>query len=400
VGGALALAALFAVLLSWRASPWLFALNLGCLAVALSLPAVPRARLAVAGLADFAAAGVSWAFAVAGGPVRAVRHDLDVRELVEPLRSGRGTAFVRGVVVAAPVLVVFAALFAAADAVFAQLLQDALPQTSGLGPHVVRIALWAWLGAGALWIVAGRSLTVAPQVDDGRERLGFVETALVLGLLDLLFAAFVLVQFRAFFGGADWVRRNADLTYAQYARQGFFQLLAVTVLAVAVLLVLDWLHGGQTVATAALSAMFVLLVGAVMASALQRMRLYQREYGLTELRLYATACMLWLGVVLTWLCVTVLRGRRGAFATGFVASALLTVVVLNALNPDALIARVDIDRAESGKPVDVGYLLGLSEDAAPTIAARLSERPRVDCDSGWRGWSVSRAQARRLLCDR
>ena len=65
-----------------------------------------------------------------------------------------------------------------------------------------------------------------------------------------------------------------------------------------------------------------------MASALERMRLYQRAYGLTELRLYSTAFMLWLAAVCCWFLVTVLRGRRSGFAIGAVVTALATVVAL------------------------------------------------------------------------
>jgi hypothetical protein len=101
------------------------------------------------------------------------------------------------------------------------------------------------------------------------------------------------------------------------------------------------------------------------------MRLYQREFGLTEARVYATALMLWLGVVLAWLAVTVLRGRRQLFAGGAVATALAAIVALNAVNPDGLIARVNVERAGDGRPVDLAYLLRLSDDATPTLAREL-----------------------------
>ncbi|MBA2384669.1 MAG: DUF4173 domain-containing protein [Actinobacteria bacterium] len=55
-----------------------------------------------------------------------------------------------------------------------------------------------------------------------------------LALLDLLFLAFVAVQFAVLFGGHDRVVETAGLTYADYARSGFWQLLAATVLTFAV----------------------------------------------------------------------------------------------------------------------------------------------------------------------
>src|SRR5206468_3878865 len=126
----------------------------------------------------------------------------------------------------------------------------------------------------------------------------------------------------------------------------------------------------DTIAFRALSALLVVLLFVVMASALERMRLYQRAYGLTELRLYSTAFMLWLAAVCCWFVVTVFRGRRSGFAIGAVVTALATVVALNVANPDALIARIDIDRARAERPLDVGYVLGLSADAVPPLGHR------------------------------
>ena len=50
-----------------------------------------------------------------------------------------------------------------------------------------------------------------------------------LTAVNLLFAAFVAVQLTALFGGDAWVLKTAGLTYAEYARQGFFQLVIVSV---------------------------------------------------------------------------------------------------------------------------------------------------------------------------
>jgi uncharacterized protein DUF4153 len=60
-----------------------------------------------------------------------------------------------------------------------------------------------------------------------------------LGALNLLFLAFVVVQFRYLFGGEGLVEERVGLTYAEYARHGFFELVAVSVLVLVVLLAAD-----------------------------------------------------------------------------------------------------------------------------------------------------------------
>ena len=120
----------------------------------------------------------------------------------------------------------------------------------------------------------------------------------VFGLVNVLFLTFVGVQFRYLFGGADRVESSSTLTYAEYARRGFFELVAVAGLAALFLLFTHWLlPRGQSRLHrfyAAFAALLVALVFVVMASALQRMRLYTETFGLTELRLYTTAFMVWL----------------------------------------------------------------------------------------------------------
>jgi len=142
---------------------------------------------------------------------------------------------------------------------------------------------------------------------------------------------------------------------------------------------------------------------------LEARRPYQREYGLTELRLYVTAFIVWLAVVFAWAAVTVLRSRRDLFAIGALVSGFAAIFALHALNPDALIARTNLDRPN----LDLVYLTGLSDDATPTLVDAL---PRLDPDQretlelhlrdrdgaggrDWRTWNLSRHWAEAALDD-
>src|SRR5919206_568124 len=125
-----------------------------------------------------------------------------------------------------------------------------------------------------------------------RPRIGIVEIGIVLALVDLLFLAFVVVQFRYLFGGRALVEARTHLTYAEYARHGFFELVVVAALVLPLLLLADWALRRERRRDhrifAVLAATLVVLLLAVVASAFERLRLYQQVYGLTELRVYAT----------------------------------------------------------------------------------------------------------------
>jgi hypothetical protein len=285
----------------------------------------------------------------------------------------------------------------------------AVPNPRELLTHVLLVAVFGWVSAGLLREHIFKPEPFELKVEPKRT-LGGTELTVVLALLNLLFLAFVLVQLRYLFGGESVVEARTSLSYAEYARHGFFELVAVAALVLPLLLFADWLRrrdrGRQDVLFRILAGTLIVLLFVVMASALQRMRLYQREYGLTELRFYVTGTMIWLAVVFVWAAATVLRGRRQLFAVGALVSGFAAIAAVNVINPDALIARTNLDRSK----LDLPYLLNLSDDATPELvkalptleprlreqlAAELASRRRSGSD--WRTWNWSRHRAQAEL---
>jgi hypothetical protein len=232
----------------------------------------------------------------------------------------------------------------------------------------------------------------------------------ILGTLVLLFGAFVLVQIRYLFGGHALVERLAGLTYSEYARRGFFELVVAAALLLPVIMAVDWSRRRErgSRAFAIPAACLVALLAVVIASAAQRLNVYQDAYGLTELRLYALSSLGLVAAACAWFSATVLRGQPRPFIAGCLALALTTVVVLDVANAEAAISKVNIERAAEGKRFDADYLLRLGPDAVPAIIARLSRIPESDrCFvavnlwdrwsdgiSDWRRWSLSESRAR------
>ena len=400
---------LFSALVAWRDSTWLAALDLFAVVVALSVGALRTPRpLHRAGLTDYAV-GLAHAGGAAGGKAATLmQEDIDWNELPKGPQGRQAVAIGRGLMLAAPLLFLFGALFVAADSVFQDYVSSAVPNYGDLMLHVALIALFAWVSAGLL-----REYLTRPSPAEARiepwYRLGATELTIVFALLDLLFLAFVLVQLRYLFGGASLVEERTSLTYAEYARHGFFELVTVAVLVVPLLLLADWARrrepGRSDRIFKLLAGSLILLLFVVMASALQRMRLYQREYGLTELRVYVTGCMLWIAVVLVWTAFTVLRGRRDLFAVGALVSGFAAILAINVVNPDALITRTNLDRPN----LDLPYLMRLSDDATPELvkalptldpqqrdllAAELASRRH---EQSWRNWNWSRHRAQQAL---
>jgi hypothetical protein len=234
-----------------------------------------------------------------------------------------------------------------------------------------------------------------------------VEWALPVGLLVALFAVFVAVQATVLFGDREYVMRTVGLTFAEYARRGFWQLLLVTLLTLAVMAVA--VRKAPRAGTGDRALLRVLLgalaFGAlvVVASALWRMNIYEQAYGYTRLRVLVSAVELALGGVFVLAVAAGVRLRFDWLPSAVAEVAVLTVLGLAALDPDRFIAAHNVDRYAQTDKIDVHYLATLSADAAPELdrlpanlrrcaLAKLA-KDLADHPDGWRTYNASRARA-------
>jgi len=379
----------FALALAWRDAGFLQVLNVFMLLVmlAITFARLRQTALARMGIADLTADLIRMAMAGLSGVVPILAED--VRATAPTLQPGAkraAVAVLRGLLMAIPLLLLFGALLGAADPVFARLATGWLPERFGdhIWLSILVIAVLAWGLAGVFREALGGRPWALPEPGAVRRsyigalELGPIELWMIVGGLNALFLAFVIIQFRYLFAGADVIGVGGLwMTHAQYARQGFFELLFVTALVLPVLLLVHWLtspdHPLAGRVYRALAGVMVGLVGVMMVSALYRMWLYVERFGLTSSRLYALAVMAGLALVLAWFCATVLWRRRERFAVGALAAAVVVIVLLNVLSPDALVARVNIGRWAAGHPLDAVYLTTLSADAAPVVLYSLEE---------------------------
>ncbi len=287
---------------------------------------------------------------------------------------------------ALPILAVFAALFSAADPIFASWLGELIEllRIEKLPEYILRlflIGMWTLITVGLLLYALLKSEQESLLGIDKpwlAHFLGFQETMVMLGSVNLLFLSFVTIQFRYFFGG----EKNISLegfTYAEYARRGFGELLAAAFFTLLLIIALNSISRrstrGQSRVFTIFSSLLSLFIGVILVSSHQRLALYEAAYGFTRLRTYAHLCILWIGILFAGvLALEILRKPRyfTLAALGAVAGFVLT---MNAVSVDALIARRNILRAARQEdPLDAHYLKRLSSDAVPAII-KLAETP-------------------------
>ncbi len=322
-----------------------------------------------------------------------------------------------GLLIALPLLCVFTALFVSADLVFKNLVREAIESFS-LPDLIGQSLLTSFLG----WLIAGlfvyaltrhrggaetEASTLEEAVANGepneraagtsegtgtavqwtpRTWLGSLEASVVLFSIDALFLVFVVIQFATLFGGEAFLK-SQGLTYSEYARRGFFELLTVSLIVLGLILVMDYISRRETTTQKLVfvfgCGLMIVMTIVILASAFFRMSLYEQAYGFTRLRLQTHVFMIWLALLLTFVLIILITNRVRLFATGALVFAIGVVGTLDVINQDAWIVQRNLERYRQGESLDVEYVGRLSADAVPSLMSLLYEyEPEIGAQAG------------------
>lgn len=327
--------------------------------------------------------------------------------------SKRGPKSVRPLIsvgVAFVLLLVFGSLLAGADKAFNDFLEGLVPDWE-IGTFVQS----AFYGAVAAFGAVGACYLVAAPADideDAETKPGTLrlkDYGLPVGALVVLFAGFVGTQIAVLFGGEEYVMRTAGVTFAEYARSGFWQLLWVTILTLAIIAGVARFAAKQTAQEQLwlriLLGALALLTLVIVTSALSRMWFYQQAYGWTVLRLLVASCEIWLGLVYLMVIASGITLRANWLPRAIVGTGSAFFLAVAVMNPERLVADYNVTRFEATKKIDTYYLSTLSADAVPALL-RLPQEER-DCalkwlkvqdnTADWREWNLARHNARNSL---
>lgn len=337
-------------------------------------------------------------------------------------RRLRGSPLARGILLAVPALAVFSLLFASADPIFSKILSNPLdwldPESVGeIMARVFVVALLSYLLGGLFMHSINHRATFDDFPEPKTRTKGFTEAIVVVASIDLLFAMFVTVQLRYFFAGEAAVK-TFGMTYSDYARRGFGELVTVAILTLFLFLGLGLLtsptSGRMARTFSVLGTVWILLTSVILVSALQRLLLYEDAYGFTRLRTYTHVFIFCLAALLVGTLALQWWGRLRAFAFLSLIVSLVFLLSLNVLGVDAFVANRNLSRWVEGRELDLFYLSRLSSDAVPVVVARAGElapeartalNRMLSCTSwnlnpdgeAWQSFHFSRQRARRSL---
>ncbi len=306
------------------------------------------------------------------------KYKLMFRDLI-PSKDGDNAVIKKigiGVIIALPLLLLFSAFFVDADAIFAQKLKEFFDFEHSLGWRIVRTILGTLLFGAFFYVVIDKEHTLTYQ-EKNIAKFDSVIVGTILTLINILFLAFVSIQISYLFAGKTFVFEN-DITSADYARSGFFELLGVILLSALIMLIVYRSYSAHKLPKfiTFLQVFLMVQVGIIAASALKRMNIYQIDYGYTVLRLYVE-WFIYFTLFILLVSVVSLIGRITFWRFFYMSilTGLAALVLVSFINVDSIIAKENIHRfVEEEKTLDVSYFKKLSLDAFPDMILLLDEK--------------------------
>ncbi|SDM42596.1 DUF4153 domain-containing protein [Bacillus sp. OK048] len=321
-----------------------------------------------------------------------------------------------GILISVPVLFVVLGLLISADAQFERII-GGIPQWLQLinGEVVFRIVVvlfYTFAFFGLMQTLLKKQLNAI--ISDGDKqtfKLDSIITITVLVLINAVYVLFTIVQFKYFFSGS----LQGELTYAEYARKGFFELLFVTLINLSItIIVLTFVDRNLGFIKRFIQFLLTALVlssAVLLSSAFMRLSMYEDAYGFSFIRIMAHSFMIFLVVIFMYTFIKIWIEKLSLFHFYFISS-LLYYTLMNVIDVEKMIVSKNIDRYEQTGKIDIHYLNSLSytgvlglidlyEDNAqlPGLKNILLERKNAaNFDSiPWQSYNLKRVQANQEL---
>lgn len=333
---------------------------------------------------DYVTTAYHFIISMFGRPIEILKSRPDTssdKPIQSPLRQffHQALPVFTGLLIALPIVLVLGALLSLADPIFNDWLVNLLGflDLGRIPEYIFRlfyvVVIFGYLFTGIyLHAILPKQQEARPDHERNwlKPFLGWTESTVILICVNLLFTVFVFIQFRYLFGGNANISETA-YTYSEYARRGFGELLAVAIISLFLYLILGAITRQKTsVKHVIFSVLAVVLMGLVLimlASAFQRLFLYENAYGFTRLRIYTHVFIAWLAVLLAASILFEIIRRRGTFVLALLLCIFGFCFTLGIINVDGLIVRQNVQRVYLGEEFDSYYIKTLSSDAIPAL---------------------------------
>ncbi|MBZ9688773.1 DUF4173 domain-containing protein [Clostridium estertheticum] len=286
--------------------------------------------------------------------------------------SSTNKNILRGVIISIPLLIVILVLLTSADMVFKSYVSNFSIgfENISLGKiinHLMVIII-------AFIIIFSYIWSFKYTCDEGENTRKDIQwepvTILtIIFMINIVYLLFSIVQFSYLYGGGNNFIPQ-EFTYSEYARKGFFELVAVTIINFTILLTSMKFIKKDNKTINNVSNIFLTILVAftfnMLFSAHYKMSLYEQTYGFTYLRIFVHIFMLMLFMLFIVALIGIWK-RNMPLNKAIIVIGLSMFILVNYINVDKIIASKNIDIYYETQKIDVQYLRSLSYDVIPEI---------------------------------
>lgn len=280
-----------------------------------------------------------------------------------------------GLAGAIPVLLVVIPLLISSDAAFGGMMENIFKNTTG---NIFKAVLG--VNASVFVLSYGVSLKKGDIAKIGKSNFSGIENAYIISFLSAVSFCYVLYLFSQlayFFSAFKGFLPDGEITFAQYARKGFFEMCAIAVINLNIvflaLLFSKKKNGKACNGIKILSTFIAIFTLIIISTAISKMVLYIDAFGMTVLRITTSAFMVFLAIVFISVVLRIYFTKINIVKTGLIAASFI-LIVLGSINVNGVCAKYNYESYKSQKldSVDLKAMYDLGDEGIPYLV-RLSE---------------------------
>lgn len=329
---------------------------------------------------------------------------------------------IKGILITIPIALFVLILLATADEIFGKIFIDTFKAI------IIEISKWNLYGISlrivaillSFLYLAAFIYTLTLKYDKGEEETKQTKEKdnttikIILGTLNVMYLFFCIVQIKSLFIG------KVNVNYSQYARQGFFQLMIVSIINIITILIAKKSIKKETKVFNYINIMSIIMIiftFIILISSAVRMHFYESAFGYTYLRLLVYCVLITEAIMLIPTIIYIIKPNI-ELAKIYLAIMLIVYLGMNYANFDKMIAKRNIERYEETGKIDIEYLTmntqtdaieeiveileidDINEEIKTKIEIYLQDlNEKLDKETDFRDFNISKQKAKEIIED-
>lgn len=329
---------------------------------------------------------------------------------------------IKGILITIPIALFVLILLATADEIFGKIFIDTFKAI------IIEISKWNLYGISlrivaillSFLYLAAFIYTLTLKYDKGEEETKQIKEKdnttikIILGTLNVMYLFFCIVQIKSLFIG------KVNVNYSQYARQGFFQLMIVSIINIITILIAKKSIKKETKVFNYINIMSIIMIiftFIILISSAVRMHFYESAFGYTYLRLLVYCVLITEAIMLIPTIIYIIKPNI-ELAKIYLAIMLIVYLGMNYANFDKMIAKRNIERYEETGKIDIEYLTmntqtdaieeiveileidDINEEIKTKIEIYLQDlNEKLDKETDFRDFNISKQKAKEIIED-